>query len=218
MDISQERSRQPATSHGLGSHFTSTVKKRPGKRKTQVMTTTVFDAASKRQCLEADLATMLATELPVIPEEEPGLMDDGVCGQINIEEEVADVGNWAELPGQPEEPFDPTSQQPEGFDYGSSESYPENYTDNTLGNPESAQKKKKRITPDQATFALHEKWKALLPLLVDDILAYTTASVSAPIQIVGNELKGLCYSPSSCSKLSDLKVTKVTCLFFDHRS
>jgi hypothetical protein len=179
------------------------------------MTTTVFDATSKWQRLEADLMMMLATELPVIPEEEPGLMDDGVCGQINIEEEVADVENWVELPGQPEEPFDPTSQQLEGFDHGSPA---ENYTDNTFGNLESAQKKKKSITPDQATFVLHENWKALLPLLVDDILAYTTASVGALIQTVGPELKGFCYSPSLCSKLSDLNVTKVTCLYFDHGS
>ena len=54
MDISRDRSRQPATSRGLGAHFTTPEKKRPGKRKTQVMTTTTFDAARKRQRLEAE--------------------------------------------------------------------------------------------------------------------------------------------------------------------
>ena len=220
MDISQERSRQPATSRGLGMHFTSPMKKRPGKRKTQVMTTTAFDATRKRQRLQADLAAMLATELPVIPEEEPGSMDDGVSGQsCTIEEEVVGIGNWAELPGQG--PFDPTGQEPGGFDYGFPELYPENYTnsgDKNLQNNESAQTKKKRITPDQATLVLYKKWKDLLPLLVDDILAYTAASVGAAIQTVGPELKGLCYSPSSCPKSSDLKATNVTCLYFDRKS
>jgi len=220
MDISQDRSRQPATSRGLGIHYTSPVKKRPGKRKTQVMTTTVFDATRKRQRLETDLAAMLATELPVIPEEEPGLMDDDVCGQgYNIEEEVAYIGNWAELPGK--ESFDPTSQEPEGLDYGLPKPYPEKDTDSydkNLGNKESAQTKKKRVTPNQATFVLYEKWKALLPQLVDDVLIYTTASVGTAIRTVGPELKGVCSSPSLCSKSSDMKATKVTCLYFDRKS
>ena len=70
----------------------------------------------------------------------------------------------------------------------------------------------KHITPDQATTILYEKWKAALPLLVDEILAYTTSSVGAAIQPVASELQGIC-SPVSYS--SDLKTTKVTCLYFD---
>jgi len=64
MDISQDRSHQPGTSHGLGAHFTSLVKKRPQKWKTQVLTSTTlsttFDVTCKRQCLQADLAAILA--------------------------------------------------------------------------------------------------------------------------------------------------------------
>ena len=40
------------------------------------MTMTAFDATRKRQRLQADLEAMLATELPVIPEEEPDLKDE----------------------------------------------------------------------------------------------------------------------------------------------
>jgi hypothetical protein len=186
------------------------------------MTMTAFDATRKRQRLQADLEAMLATELPVIPEEEPDLMDESVEAE----------GYRRELPGQ--EPFDPTSQElPEGFDHGFPGTYPENYTDvdhafpenhpdnsSDSGddrNQESVQAKKKRITPDQATFILYDKWKALLPLLLDDILAYTTTSVGVAIQTVGSELRGLCRSPSTCSKSLDLKATKVTCLYFDRK-
>ena len=40
------------------------------------MTTTAFDATCKRQRLQAEVAAMLAAELPMIPEEELGLMDN----------------------------------------------------------------------------------------------------------------------------------------------
>ena len=42
MDISEDRSRQPATSQGLRTLYES-CKKPPGKRKTQVLTTTTYD-------------------------------------------------------------------------------------------------------------------------------------------------------------------------------
>ena len=71
--------------------------------------------------------------------------------------------------------------------------------------------KKKRITPDQATTILYEKWKATLPLLVDELLAYTTASIGATIQPIGLDLEGVCCS-------LDVKITRVTCLYYDHMS
>jgi len=208
MDISQERSRQPATSRGLGTHFTSPVKKRPGKRKTRVMTTIAFDAGRKRQRLQADLDEILASELPVIPEEEAG----PTHGR-HIEEQLEVVAKGEEPPEQ--EPSNLNCQGPEDLGCGVPESYPED--DNILGNQEPAPTKKRRITPNQAATILHEKWNALLPLLVDDILVYSTTSVGTPIQTVGSELKGLCSSPSSCSNSSDLKATKVTCLYFDRK-
>jgi len=208
MDISQDRSRQPATSSGLGIHFTSPVKKRPPKQKSQVMMTTTFDAICKRQCLQAEVEAMLATELPIIPEEEAE-PDKGV------EEE----GHREELSGHDLEPFNSTNRElPEGFDHGFLEVYPEHSTnsgDNVVGNQEP--KNRRHITSDQVTIILYDKWKALLLLLLDDLLAYTTASVGAAVQTVGSKLQGPCHSPSTCSKSLDLKATKVTCLYFDHK-
>jgi len=48
----------------------------------------------------------------------------------------------------------------------------------------------KRITPDQATTILYEKWKVALPLLVDEILVYVTSSVRATIQPEGCNIPG----------------------------
>ena len=72
MDISRDRARQPASSHGMGAHYTSPIKKRPGKRKTQVMATVTFDAARKRQRLEARIDEIMSKKLPCIPEEQEG--------------------------------------------------------------------------------------------------------------------------------------------------
>ena len=71
---------------------------------------------------------------------------------------------------------------------------------------------RKRITFDQATTILYKKWKVALPLVVDEILTYTTASVGAAIQPVGSELRGICYSSE------DIKTTQVACLYFDRMS
>lgn len=211
MDISQVRSRQPATSCGLGAHFTSPAKKRPGKRKTQVLTSIAFDATRKKQRLQEDLAAMLATELPVIPEEEFGLTDSG--GQIRVEDERQAIEELPEgLSGQ--EPFDLTDNLEEA-EFGFYQTHPESTCsdDNISGSHSSMPMKdtRKRITPDQATTILYEKWKVALPLLVDDILAYTTTSVGAASKPVGSELRSICCS-------SDVKTTKVTCLYFDRTS
>lgn len=212
MDISQDRSCQPATSCGLGAHFTTPEKKRPGKRKTQVMTTTTFDAARKRQRLEAEIAEMLATELPVIPEEDSVLMDSG--GPTGIADELKPV---EEVGGSGPDSLDPTSNwEDSGFDYGFYQTHPQEFTDsndNVSGThaPIPTKGTRRRITPDQATTNLYEKWKASLPLLVDDLLAFMTASVGVAIQPVGSELEGRCCS-------SDVKTTKVNCLYFDRTS
>jgi hypothetical protein len=213
MDSSRDRSRQPATSRGFGAHFTTPEKKRPGKRKTQVMTTTAFDAARKRQRLDAEIAEMLATALPVIPEEESVLMDSG--GPTGVADELKAV---EEVGGSGPDSLDPTSNlEDSGFDYGFYQTHPQESTyesnDNVSGThaPIPTKETRRRITPDQATTNLYEKWKASLPLLVDDLLAYMTASVGAAIQPVGSELEGRCCS-------LDVKTTKVTCLYFDRTS
>ncbi|KIM38191.1 hypothetical protein M413DRAFT_30325 [Hebeloma cylindrosporum] len=212
MYISRERSRQPATSRGLGAHFTSPVKKRPGKRKTQVMTTTAFDATRKKQRLQDELDALLATEVPVVRKRKSGPMDDGVPHERGMEEECEEV----EIREEPVELLGQGSldagQEPEG---GLPESYPQDNTESNSNNLENQARKKKRVTPDQATTILYEKWRALLPLLVDDILAYTSSSIGIAIQTVGSEIKGLCRTPSRPG-LADLKVTKVICLYFDH--
>ena len=176
------------------------------------MTSTAFDATRKKQRLQEDLAAMLATELPVIPEEEFGLTDSG--GQIGVEDERQAI---EEVPEGSSgwEPFDLTGNLEEA-EYGFYQTHPEESTcsdDNISGShtPIPMKDTRKRITPDQATTILYEKWKVALPLLVDDILAYTTTSVGAAIKPVGSELRSICCS-------SDVKTTKVTCLYFDRTS
>jgi len=179
------------------------------------MTTTAFDATRKRQRLQADVAAMLAAELPVIPEEELGLMDNAgpVEEQFNpngeVPTQVLDVEGSS---GQ--DLFDQTGELEElegsNIDFVQTEhTYPgNNLTDNIS---EGQGLKKKRITPDQATTILYEKWKATLPLLVDELLAYTVASVGAAIQPVDLDLEGVCCS-------LDVKTTRVTCLYYDRMS
>jgi len=173
------------------------------------MTTTTFDAAHKRQCLEAEIAEMLATELPVIPEEDSVLMDSG--GPTGIADELKPV---EEVGGSGPDSLDPTSNwEDSGFDYGFYQTHPQEFT-NSNNNvsrthaPIPTKGTRRRITPDQATTNLYEKWKASLPLLVDDLLAYMTGSVGAAIQPIGSELEGRCCS-------LDVKTTKVDCLYFD---
>ena len=211
MDISRDRSRQPATSRGFGAHFTTPEKKRPGKRKTQVMAITTFDAARKRQRLEAEIAEMFTAALPVIPEEASGLMDSG--GPTGVADELKAV---EEVGGSGPDSLDPTSNlEDSGFDYGFYQTHPQESNDNVSGirthTPIPTKETRRRITPDQAATNLYEKWKASLPLLVDDLLAYMTASVGGALQPVASELEGRCCS-------LDIKTTKVTCLYFDRKS
>ena len=193
---SRDRSRQPATSHGSEAHFTSSVKRRPGKRKTQIMATTTFDMTRKRQRLEADLAAMLATstELHVIPEEESGLMNSS--GQNVVKDEFKAKVEVEGLSGG--EPFDLSGNLEElgGLNYGSYQTHPQDFTsdDNISGRP--MKETRKRITP--------ESRRPQFP---------TTSSIGAATQPVGPEPQGICCSPIFCS--SNLKTTKVACLYFD---
>jgi hypothetical protein len=153
------------------------------------LTSIAFDATHKKQQLQEELAAMLATELPVIPEEEFGLVDSG--GQIRVEDECQAIEEMPEgLSGQ--EPFNLTGNLEEAK-YGFYQTHPEESTcsdDNILGSymPIPMKDTQKCITPNQATTILYKKWKVALPLLVDDILAYTTTSVGAAIKPVGSEL------------------------------
>src|SRR6266567_1510956 len=205
MDVSWDRSRQPATSRGLRAHFTSPQKKRPGKRRTQVMAMTTFDAPRKRQHLQAELEALLATELPVVPEAESELMDGG--GPSGVADELQVEG----LLGQ--DSLDPTTDVVDsGFDYGFHQPHSQDsaYPDNKCSGTHAlipTKEPQKRVTPDQATTVLYEKWKESLPLLVDELLSYQSASVGAAIQPVGSELQGRCC-------LVDVKTSKVTVLYF----
>lgn len=202
MDISRDRARQPASSHGMGAHYTSPIKKRPGKRKTQVMATVTFDAARKRQRLEARIDEIMSKKLPCIPEEQEGQ---------GKSDEIERLETLEELPGAI------TNQGgEERFDTASLDGFHEDINYRSTEGPctqEEASPKKKRITPDQATFNLYEKWKVTLPCLVDDLLAYATTSVGAPLRAAASELNIHCLTPASC--LSDMKSTNVTCLYYD---
>ena len=112
------------------------------------MATTTFDTTRKRQCLEADLAAMLATstELHVIPEEESGLMNSG--GQNVVRDEFKAKVEVEGLSGG--EPFDLSGNWEElgGLNYGSYQTHPQDFTsdDNILGRP--MKETRKRITPE----------------------------------------------------------------------
>ena len=173
------------------------------------MMMTAFDAACKWQHLNTEIAEMLTTALPVIPEEESVLMDSG--GPIGVTDELKAV---EEVGGSGPDSLDPTSNlEDSGFDYGFYQTHPQEstYSNDSISRthaPIPTKETQRCITPDQATTNLYEKWKASLPLLVDDLLAYMTASVGAAIQPIGSELEGHCCS-------LDIKTTKVTCLYFD---
>ena len=155
---------------------------------------------------------MLAIELPVIPEEESVVMHDGVSGQISIEEDLENVGNGEGLRRGTIRPNRLGTR--EGFDHGFPEMYPENTRPQRLGKPATTTNERKRNVP------LPIKQPSLSTRsgrVLNDIVAYTTASVGTAIQPVGSELKGLCYSPFSCSKSADLKATKVTCPYFERK-
>ena len=88
------------------------------------MTTTAFDAARKRQRLDAEIAEMLATALPVIPEEESVLMDSG--GLTGVADELKAV---EEVGGSGLDSLDPTSNLEDSrFDYRFYQTHPQEST------------------------------------------------------------------------------------------
>ena len=145
---SQDQSHQPATSHGLGAHFTSSVKRRPGKRKTQIMATTTFDMTRKRQRLEADLAAILSTstELHMILEEGSGLMNSG--GQNIVKDEFKAEVEVEGLSGG--EPFNLSGNLEElgGLNYGSYQTHPQDFTSDNNISERPMKETQKCITPE----------------------------------------------------------------------
>jgi hypothetical protein len=162
------------------------------------MTTVAFDPAHKRQCLEAWIEEIMSRKLPCIPEEKE------VQGQ---HDEVERLSMLEELPGGITDQGKLPSEGELDINY---------HPEGPGTHEEALLPKKKRITPNQATFNLYEKWKTTLPCLVDDLLAYTTTSVGAPICTAASELSIHCLTPMSC--LSDMKLTSVTCLYYDRTS
>jgi hypothetical protein len=207
MGISRDQGRQPATAHGMGTHYASPTKKRPGKRKTQVLTTIAFDTARKRQRLASRIEQIMSKDLPVMTEED----DEKLEGYPQEIGDIDEQTEWA--------PFHGGSEAQESFDHGLEDdsNHHHHHPSDGFGlhTEEEASTKKKRITPDQATLILYEKWKTALPSLVDDLLVYTTVSSGIPLQPAASELTLLCPTPTSCP--SDEKSTNVTCLYFDRK-
>ncbi|KAF8178009.1 hypothetical protein BJ912DRAFT_856565, partial [Pholiota molesta] len=71
---------------------------------------------------------------------------------------------------------------------------------------------KKRLTPDQATITLYTKWQALLPQLVEPLLAFTAESIGKAAQVVETTVGGSCKSEGL---FCDTKVASILCLYFD---
>lgn len=161
--LSRQRGQLPASSSGLGVHFSSPTKgRRAPVRKTQKYASSALDFATRKRRLDAELAALLnpcSAPTPHEYEQSQEFVTPGVdASQTDwdmVEETLGSTG-----------PFE-------------------------LDHPQ-ADSKPKRLTPDQAALNLAQKWKDLLPSLLPDLLAYYASSNGRQIHPVGQALAEPC--------------------------
>lgn len=199
LGISRQRGQLPASSSGLGLHFTSPMKgRRAPKRKTQKNASSALDFHAKKRRLEAELAALMdpTAEVDELTGQDPFESASGTSGYDLDATEVHNTGATAYV----DLPLDEV-----GLDsLDSSIHLPP--LDNLPTEP-----KPKRLTPDQAALHLSENWQSLLPSLIYDLLAYYAASAGQEIRSVGQELSETCPSLSCRER----KSTRILVLYFD---
>lgn len=187
--LSRYRARQSATSKGPGSHFTSPQKRVPA-RKSQQKAIPFLDLENRRHRLQKELDQLLLASAIGCSVSDPASISpsvrmdvDPVSIPCDNDDQWEDVIHDASVPNQA--PNDSAAIK--------------------------VPTKKKCLTPDEATISLYAKWQALLPTLVEPLLAYTSDSVGKVSQPVREDLVCACNHGPSC----ETKQTSILCLYFD---
>lgn len=183
--VSRSRGSQPCAAFGVGSHFVSP-QKRPSKRKTRQISVPFFDLEAKRRRLTKEFNQLLATT-KLGPSTSTSSSPPSSSHDVDMNGDDQWVDEIQDAPAPTQPPDNPTSVQ---------------------------MPTKKRLTPDQATIALYTKWQALLPHLVEPLLAFTAESIGKVAQVVGSTVGGSCKSKGL---FCDTKEASILCLYFDRR-
>lgn len=180
--LSRYRGGQTSVTSGLGSHFVSP-HKRPHRWNTQKKGTVAFiDLEARREQLRKELDALLA---PNDTSTSALSSSDDPAASMDVDPD----DQWVD-----EEPLHEITQPPDD------------------PRPITTPNKTKRVTPDQAAIDLYAKWQALIPSLVEPLLAYTSDSIGKAARAVAAELEGSCKgSISSCER----KEAVLQCLYFD---
>jgi hypothetical protein len=181
--LSRYRAGQISVTSGLGSHFVSP-HKRPHRFNTQKKGTVAFiDLDARRQRLRKELDALLA---PKDTSSSALSSSDDPAASMDIDPD----DQWVD-----EEPLPAIITQP-----------PDDPRPITTPN------KTRRIAPDQAAIDLYAKWQALIPSLIEPLLAYTSDSIGKAARAVAADFEGSCKgSISSCER----KEAVLQCLYFD---
>jgi len=181
-------------------HFTSPVKSRTPKRKTQTMASSAWNLQAKKKRLDAELAALLSEPskpLGLVSEDWDGMGSSGASGDMCVDNNTASG-------------FTKNSPM---FDVGLDLLHAHNVSNKTedVQPTVDAAAKEKRLTPDQAALRLCTSWKALLPTLTDDLLGYYDLSSGKPLQAISLVYSEACPDGTCTSK----KSTNILCLYFD---
>lgn len=175
--------------HPIGPSYLSPVKRRDKRKSTTYVQPLGYDA--KRLRLEEELRMLqkpislglTGTSKPPVTNEPPGISDD----LANLQ------------PSSPE-------QEPSGTFH-----YDDIPFHDDIVQPEDAVTKPRRTVPDQTAITLYERWKALLPRLVDPYLEHFSRTIGKPLRSI-TSLDGRCSGICGGQKK-----TPIRCLFHDRK-
>lgn len=197
--LSRFRSSRIASTTGAGLHIVSPQKAAPKRKGRYQLATTALDRETKRRRLLEELAILSTPPTPPNPIVENSSSSDMTAEGLGVPEQPSgdteEVDGWEDI--EDSKGHDPAS-------VGAS---------TVLGKDSTT--KQKRLCPNEAAFALHSRWKDLLPTLVDPLLGYVSGSICKPLCPIEQDLVGSCVRPS---KRCSTKTTKILCLYFDRES
>ena len=187
--LSRFRASLPAVNFGPGNHIVSP-QKRASKSKLQRNARIFIDLDDRRRRAQKELDDLLAPSLPSTPTTANTSInvDPGTSHDMEVDHE----DEWV-------------NEELEQSDANVSSTSPEQSV------PATKRSKTKHLIPDIRSLNLYCKWRALLPTLIEPLLAYTSNSTGKPAVAVGEEIMAVCKDEALCG----MRETSVLCLYFD---
>lgn len=184
--LSKYRASQPAANFGPGTHLVSPQKRAP-KRKLERTATIFFDLDARRRRAKKELDELLSPSAPATATPSSNDPTTGHEMQVDPESEWVDEDSDQSGPNASSTPVEHST-------------------------PVTKPSKSKRLIPDHRSVNLYCKWRALLPTLIEPLLAYTSDSIGKPARAVIGDFAAACKNKVSCCETAE---TTVLCLYYD---